>query len=171
MNYEVSKGMIWKWQSSCTNGIFCNLREMGVEIKVYVKIQGEFPFVIWASLTLGNEPHVFRSTLRCFSKPLYFSTNYSHWNPSFALRSIMHLGAVLPITCKAWLLYSPPTLTSVGHQWTVSTNIGCNQWLSLLELALKVVLAGRNRLLVALINKCGGLLMKLHAAYTFSSWK
>jgi hypothetical protein len=55
-----------------------------------------------------------------------------------------------------WLLtYSPPTLTGVGHQWTVSTNTGCNQWLSLAKPTLKMPLADRNHSLVARTNKCG----------------
>ena len=45
--------------------------------------------------------------------------------------------------------YSPPTLTGVSHQWTESTNIGCNQWLPLAKIALKVPHADRNRSLVA----------------------
>ena len=51
--------------------------------------------------------------------------------------------------------YSPPTLTGVGHQRTVSTSIGCNQWLSLAKTILKVALVGRNRSLVARTSKCG----------------
>ena len=50
---------------------------------------------------------------------------------------------------------SPPTLTGVGHQRTVSTDIGCNQWLSLAKSPLKVGLAGRNRSLVARTSKWG----------------
>ena len=50
---------------------------------------------------------------------------------------------------------SPPTVTGAGHHWTVSTNIGCNQWLSLAKTLLKVTLAGRNRSMVARTNKCG----------------
>ena len=34
--------------------------------------------------------------------------------------------------------YNPPIVTSVGRQWTESTNIGFNQWLSLAKLALKM---------------------------------
>ena len=50
---------------------------------------------------------------------------------------------------------SPPTLTSAGHQWTVSTSTGCNQWSSLARPTLKVAPAGRNCSLVARTNKCG----------------
>ena len=50
---------------------------------------------------------------------------------------------------------SLPTLTGAGHQWTVSTNIGCIQWLSLAQPALKVALAGRNPSPVARTSKCG----------------
>ena len=53
------------------------------------------------------------------------------------------------------LTYSPPTLTSVGHQWTVSTNIACNQWLSLAKPTLKVLLADRNRSLMVRTSKSG----------------
>ena len=53
------------------------------------------------------------------------------------------------ITC------SPPTLTGAGPQRTVSTNTGCNRWLSLAKTLSKVILAGRNRLLVARTSKCG----------------
>ena len=48
-----------------------------------------------------------------------------------------------------------PTPVGVGHQWTESTSIGCNQWLSLAKIALKVPPAGRNRSLVASTNRCG----------------
>ena len=51
--------------------------------------------------------------------------------------------------------YSPPTLTGAGQQQTVSTNTGCNQWLSLVETLLKVALVGRHRSLVANTSKCG----------------
>jgi hypothetical protein len=54
--------------------------------------------------------------------------------------------------CKA---NSPPTLTGVGHQWTVSPSASCNQWLSLAKPCLKVLPAGRNRSLVARTSKCG----------------
>ena len=50
--------------------------------------------------------------------------------------------------------YSPPTL-GAGHQQTVSTNTGCNQWLSVAKTLLKVALDGRNRSLVACTTKCG----------------
>jgi hypothetical protein len=48
-----------------------------------------------------------------------------------------------------------PTPDGVGHQRTESTNIGCNQWLSLAKIALKVPIAGRNRSLVANTIMCG----------------
>jgi hypothetical protein len=51
--------------------------------------------------------------------------------------------------------YSPPTLTTVGHQWTESTSTGCNQWLSLAKIALKVPTACRNHSLVARTSRCG----------------
>ena len=50
--------------------------------------------------------------------------------------------------------YSPPTLTGAGHHRTMSTNTGCNWWLSLAKTLLKVALAGRNRLLIARTSKC-----------------
>ena len=40
---------------------------------------------------------------------------------------------------------SPPTLTGVGHQWTVSISTGCDQWFSLARLILKMAHVGRNR--------------------------
>ena len=46
-------------------------------------------------------------------------------------------------------------LTGASHQQTVSTNVGCNKWLSLAKSILKVGLAGRNRSLVAHTRKCG----------------
>ena len=67
------------------------------------------------------------------------------WNP--ILPKLPYL--VSPIA------YSPPTLTSVGHQWTVSTNTSCNQWFSLTKSILKVAHVGRNRSLVANTSKCG----------------
>jgi hypothetical protein len=51
--------------------------------------------------------------------------------------------------------YTLPTLDGVDHQWTESTNIGCNQWLSLAKIALKVPSAGRNHSLVANTSRCG----------------
>ena len=48
---------------------------------------------------------------------------------------------------------SPPTLTGAGHQRTLNTNIGCNQWLSLAKTLLKMTLDGRNRSLVAYTSK------------------
>jgi hypothetical protein len=53
------------------------------------------------------------------------------------------------------LVNSPPTLTGVGHQWTVSTSIGCKQWLSPAKPTLKVPHVGRNRSLVVRTSKCG----------------
>ena len=50
---------------------------------------------------------------------------------------------------------SPPTHASAGHQSTVSTSTGCNQWLSLAELGLKVAPYGRNHSLVACTSICG----------------
>jgi hypothetical protein len=61
-------------------------------------------------------------------------------------------------TATRWwcgLPYSPPTLIDVGHRWTVSINIGRNQWLSLAKPTLKVSLASRNRSLVPRTRKCG----------------
>jgi hypothetical protein len=54
--------------------------------------------------------------------------------------------------------YSPPTLTGVGHQWMASTCTGCNQYLSLAKLALKVALVGRNRSVVTCTASVGRLL-------------
>ena len=54
-----------------------------------------------------------------------------------------------------WSSYSPPTQAGAGHQQTVGTSIGCNQWLSLAKSTLKVAPAGRNRSLVAYTSKCG----------------
>jgi hypothetical protein len=48
-----------------------------------------------------------------------------------------------------------PTHVGAGHQRTERTNTGCNQWLSLAKIALKVPLASRNRSLVANTNRCG----------------
>ena len=48
-----------------------------------------------------------------------------------------------------------PHLLVPGHQQTVSTNNGCNQWLSLAKTLLKVALASGNRSLVSRTGKCG----------------
>ena len=56
---------------------------------------------------------------------------------------------------KVSFSYSPLTHTGAGHQWTVSTNISCNQWLSLAEPGLKAAHAGRNRSLVTWTSMCG----------------
>jgi hypothetical protein len=50
---------------------------------------------------------------------------------------------------------SPPTHIGVGHQWTVSTSTGYNQWLSLAKPTLKVPPVGRKRSVVAHTAKCG----------------
>ena len=44
------------------------------------------------------------------------------------------------IWCLLFDPYCPPTHTGVDHQRTVSTNISCNQWLSLAKTLLKVAL-------------------------------
>ena len=55
-----------------------------------------------------------------------------------------------------WLLvHSPSTLTSVGHQWTVPTNISYIQWLSLAKPILKVASVGRYCSLLAKTSNCG----------------
>ena len=48
-----------------------------------------------------------------------------------------------------------PTPAGVGHQWKKSTRTGCNQWLSLVKITLKVPHAGRNRSVVANTSRCG----------------
>jgi hypothetical protein len=52
-----------------------------------------------------------------------------------------------------FVTYTLPTPVGAGHQGTESTSTGCNQWLSLANIALKVPPAGRNRSLVA--KRCG----------------
>ena len=52
-------------------------------------------------------------------------------------------------------LIAHPHLLVLGHHRTVSTNKGCNQWLLLTKILLKVALAGGNHLLVARTSKCG----------------
>ena len=51
------------------------------------------------------------------------------------------------VSLWAWPLCTNtlPTSAGAGHQWTESTNTGCNQWLSLVKIALKVSPADRNR--------------------------
>ena len=53
--------------------------------------------------------------------------------------------------------HSPPTLTGVSHQWTVSINIGYIQWLSwsLAKPTLKVTPTCKNRSLAVRTSKCG----------------
>ena len=51
--------------------------------------------------------------------------------------------------------YTLPTPIGAAHQWTESTSTGCDQWLSLAEIVLKVPPAGTNRSLVANTNRCG----------------
>jgi hypothetical protein len=46
-----------------------------------------------------------------------------------------------------------PTLAGAGHLRTKSISTGCNQWLSLAKIVLKVPLAGRNRSLVAKLHQ------------------
>ena len=48
-----------------------------------------------------------------------------------------------------WPLKARPHLLVSGHQRMVSTNKGCNQWLTLAKTLLKVALASGNRSLVA----------------------
>ena len=52
-------------------------------------------------------------------------------------------------------LIAHPHLLVPGHQRTVSTSKGCNQWLSLAKTLRKVALDGGNRSLVARTSKCG----------------
>jgi hypothetical protein len=65
--------------------------------------------------------------------------------------------------------YTLPKPVGVGLQRTESTNIGCNQWLSLAKIVLKVPLASRNRSLVSNTNMCGegitGRLMGFYRIY------
>ena len=71
-----------------------------------------------------------------------------------------HMHPVI-ITPYYGLLIVHPHLLVPGHQRTVSTSKGCNQWLSLAKTLLKVALVGGNRLLVARTNMCGWA-MSLH---------
>ena len=57
-------------------------------------------------------------------------------------------------------LIARPHLLVSGHQRTVSTSKGCNQWLSLAKTLLKVALDGGNRSLVACTSKCGWAITK-----------
>ena len=50
---------------------------------------------------------------------------------------------------------SPPTFTSAGQQWAVSTSIGCKLWLSLAKPTLKWPHVGTNCSLMACTMKCG----------------
>ena len=52
-------------------------------------------------------------------------------------------------------------LTGVGHQWTVSTSTGCNQWFSLAKAILKVAFASRNHSLVVNTSTCGWAIRRL----------
>ena len=54
-----------------------------------------------------------------------------------------------------WTLIPHPHILVCGHQRTVSTSKGCNQWFSLAKTLLKVALAGGNRSLVAHTSKHG----------------
>ena len=65
------------------------------------------------------------------------------------------IGVVMKFKITNLLIPSPHLLVHAGHLWTESTNTGCNQWLSLAKIALKVPHAGRNRSLVANTNRCG----------------
>jgi len=56
------------------------------------------------------------------------------------------------ITCYNTL----PIPTSAGDQWTESTNIGYNQWLSLAKITLKVLPASRNHSLVTYTSHVWG---------------
>jgi hypothetical protein len=51
--------------------------------------------------------------------------------------------------------YTLPTLDGVGHQWTEGTSTGCNQWLTLAKIALKMPHAGRSCSLVVNTSRCG----------------
>ena len=64
---------------------------------------------------------------------------------------------------------SPPTLTGAGHQRTVSTSIGCSQWLCVAKTILKVALAGRNCSLVARTSKCGWAISSPHRVLATTS--
>ena len=86
-------------------------------------------------------------------------------NPKYWTSKVHIVGYMISFWLKIMCIwkpstYSPPTQTGVGHQWTESTSFGCNQWLSLAKLALKVPLAGRSRSLVARTSKCGECIRK-----------
>ena len=51
--------------------------------------------------------------------------------------------------------YTLLTPVGFGYHWMESTNTGCNQWLSLTKIALKVPLDVRNRSLMANTSMCG----------------
>ena len=71
------------------------------------------------------------------------------------LAPLLVLAYSILVQCIVYVTYSPPTYIGAGHKWTWSTNIGCNQWLSLAEASRKVVHASRNRSLVACTSMCG----------------
>ena len=75
-------------------------------------------------------------------------------NDEFALyaSSILIVLQAKDLVC----LLTHPHLLVRGHQRTVSTSKGCNQWLSLAKTLLKVAIAGGNCSLVAAPVSVGG---------------
>jgi hypothetical protein len=70
------------------------------------------------------------------------------------MSTLMNASRSAPFT-GAYTGNTLPTPAGAGHQQTESTTTGCNRWLSLAEIALKVPLASRNRSLVANTSRCG----------------
>lgn len=67
------------------------------------------------------------------------------------------------------LIDSSPTLIGAGQQWTVSINTTYIHWLSLAKPTLKMVLAGRCRLLPTQTNKYGHAINEIQV-YTRVIW-
>ena len=75
------------------------------------------------------------------------------------------VGKLLPTLGVRVTSYSPPTLTSVGHQWTVPTNIGLHLVVITGQIGANNALASSNWSLVSHIIKCGHVISIISSSY------
>ena len=97
---------------------------VGFHFKVYVDHRLECGWIMKAHFRKG-----------CLYFPMcsiYWEFGYAWWD-----QPLSTLVCSCAIELMMWVIAHPNTLTCAGHQQTESTNIGCNQWLSLAKSTLK----------------------------------
>jgi hypothetical protein len=148
---------LWLWRGWTLEGIWWALR------RLFIARTSLGEFMNWA-LFIGSLIAFYFQVLH-----FYFNLNVLILIWVFTLSALLlfflimewhHLSTYLltqHVDPSTYILstYTLPTPAGVGHHRTESTNIGCNQWLSLAKIALKMPLADRNRSLVASTSRCG----------------